>query len=31
MLKKIGFVATAVAAGAFLAGGVAAAGTSDDH
>ncbi|OXM60550.1 hypothetical protein [Amycolatopsis vastitatis] len=31
MLKKIGFVTTAVAAGAFLAGGVAAAGTPDGH
>jgi hypothetical protein len=29
MLKKIGFVATAMAAGAFLAGGVAAADTPD--
>ncbi|MET8853090.1 hypothetical protein [Amycolatopsis sp. NPDC004625] len=31
MLKKIGFVAVAAAAGAFLAGGVAAAGTPDGH
>ncbi|SFW86007.1 hypothetical protein [Amycolatopsis australiensis] len=31
MLKKIGFVTAAVAAGAFLAGGVAAAGTPDGH
>jgi hypothetical protein len=31
MLKKIGFVTATVAAGAFLAGGVAAAGTPDHH
>jgi hypothetical protein len=31
MLKKIGFVAVTAAAGAFLAGGVAAAGTPDGH
>ncbi|MEV4054804.1 hypothetical protein AB0J55_26705 [Amycolatopsis sp. NPDC049688] len=31
MLKKVGFVTAAVAAGAFLAGGVAAAGTPDGH
>ena len=31
MLKKIGFVATAMAAGAFLAGGVAAADTPDGY
>jgi len=31
MLKKIGFVTAAMAAGAFLAGGVAAAGTPDGH
>jgi hypothetical protein len=32
MLKKIGFVAAAMAAGAFLTGGIAAAGTPDeDH
>ncbi|KDN19185.1 hypothetical protein [Amycolatopsis rifamycinica] len=31
MLKKVGFVTAAMAAGAFLAGGVAAAGTPDDH
>ncbi|MEV7040889.1 hypothetical protein [Amycolatopsis sp. NPDC051061] len=31
MLKKIGFVTAAAAAGAFLAGGVAAAGTPDGH
>ncbi|GHG12319.1 MULTISPECIES: hypothetical protein [Amycolatopsis] len=31
MLKKVGFVTAAMAAGAFLAGGVAAAGTPDGH
>ncbi|MEU4251441.1 hypothetical protein AB0F15_28905 [Amycolatopsis sp. NPDC026612] len=31
MLKKLGFVTAAMAAGAFLAGGVAAAGTLDGH
>jgi hypothetical protein len=31
MLKKLGFVVAASAAGAFLAGGVAAAGTPDHH
>ncbi|MFJ7219022.1 hypothetical protein [Amycolatopsis sp. NPDC098790] len=31
MLKKLGFVTAAAAAGAFLAGGVAAAGTPDEH
>ncbi|MFF1611470.1 hypothetical protein ACFVYA_27110 [Amycolatopsis sp. NPDC058278] len=31
MLKKIGFVTAAMAAGAFLAGGVAAAATPDGH
>ncbi|WP_290061956.1 hypothetical protein [Amycolatopsis solani] len=31
MLKKIGFVTAAVAAGAFLAGGIAAADTPDGH
>ncbi|MFJ9779439.1 hypothetical protein ACIRSS_07640 [Amycolatopsis sp. NPDC101161] len=31
MLKKLGFVTAAAAAGAFLAGGVAAAGTPDGH
>ncbi|MEU7791367.1 MULTISPECIES: hypothetical protein [unclassified Amycolatopsis] len=31
MLKKVGFVVATMAAGAFLAGGVAAAGTPDGH
>ncbi|MEV6640624.1 hypothetical protein [Amycolatopsis sp. NPDC051371] len=31
MLKKVGFVVATMAAGAFLAGGVAAAGTPDHH
>jgi hypothetical protein len=31
MLKKIGFVAAAMAAGAFLTGGIAAAGTPDEE
>jgi hypothetical protein len=31
MLKKVGFVVTALAAGAFLAGGVASAGTPDGY
>jgi hypothetical protein len=31
MLKKIGFVTAALAAGAFLSGGIAAADTPDDH
>ncbi|MDQ7807312.1 hypothetical protein Q5425_26550 [Amycolatopsis sp. A133] len=31
MLKKVGFVTAAMAAGAFLAGGVAVAGTPGDH